>query len=123
MLRSTTLPFLCKNCWKNKESRDTLFLNIYSTLNLYERNVTSSLSEKVPMPNQFDPYRDALVVEKHTVWPDEYEDWSENDRSRIEALLHASPEEALDLDYVRQHSGFARIITVTPDDLERVAAT
>ena len=78
--------------------------------------------EKAPMPNQFDPYRDALVVEKHTVWPDEYEDWSENDRSRIEMLLHATPEEALDLDYVRQHSGFARIITVTPDDLERVAA-
>jgi hypothetical protein len=74
------------------------------------------------MSNQFDPYRDALVVEKHTVWPDEYEDWSENDRSRIEMLLHATPEEALDLDYVRQHSGFARIITVTPDDLERVAA-
>ena len=90
---------------------------------MYEWNVTSSLSEKVPMPNQFDPYRDALVIEKHTVWPDEYEDWSETDRSRIEALLHASPEEALDLDYVRQHSGFARIITVTPDDLERVAAT
>jgi hypothetical protein len=74
------------------------------------------------MSNQFDPYRDALVVEKHTVWPDEYEDWSKNDRSRIEMLLHATPEEALDLDYVRHHSGFARIITVTPDDLERVAA-
>ena len=81
------------------------------------------MSEKVPMSNQFDPYRDALVVEKHTVWPDEYEDWSESDRSRIEKLLHASPEEASDLDYVRQHSGFARIITVSPDDLERVAAT
>ena len=66
---------------------------------------------------------DALVVEKHTVWPDEYEDWSESDRSRVENLLHASPEEVLDLDYVRQHSGFARIITVTPDDLERVAAS
>ena len=75
------------------------------------------------MSNQFDPYRDALVIEKHTVWPDEYEDWSENDRSRIENLLHASPEEVSDLDYVRQHSGFARIITVTPDDLERGAAS
>jgi len=81
------------------------------------------LPEKVPMSNKFDPYRDALVVEKHTVWPDEYEDWSESDRSRIETLLHASPEEASDLDYVRQHSGFARIITVSSDDLERVAAT
>ena len=90
---------------------------------LYDRNATPSLLEKVPMPNQFDLYRDALVVENHTIWPDDYEDWSEYDRSRIETLLHAAPEEAFDLEYVRQHSGFARVITVTPDDLERVAAT
>ena len=39
----------------------------------------------------------------------------------MEALLHASPTEAADLDYVRQHTGFARVITVTPTDLERVS--
>ena len=73
------------------------------------------------MPNVFDPYREALVVEQHTVWPDAYEDWSSADKQRVEALLHASPREATELDYVRQHTGFARVITVTPADLERVS--
>jgi hypothetical protein len=73
------------------------------------------------MPNAFDPYREALVVEQHTVWPDAYEDWSAGDRQRVEGLLHASPQEAADLDYVRQHTGFARVITVTPADLDRVS--
>ena len=73
------------------------------------------------MPNAFDPYREALVVENHTVWPDEYEDWSRADNSRVESLLHASPGEAAELDYVRQNTGFARMITVTPADLERVS--
>jgi hypothetical protein len=26
------------------------------------------------MPNVFDPYREALVVENNTIWPDDYED-------------------------------------------------
>lgn len=74
------------------------------------------------MPNTFDPYREALVVENHTVWPDDYEDWSTTDRQRVETLLHASAAEAQDLDYLRQHTGFARVITVTPADLERLGA-
>lgn len=73
------------------------------------------------MPNTFDPYREALVVEQHTVWPDAYEDWSAADRARVETRLHASPQEAADLDYLRQHTGFARVITVTPEDLERLS--
>ena len=73
------------------------------------------------MPNAFDPYREALVVEQITVWPDACEDWSAADKSRVEALLHASPGEAADLEYVRQHTGFARVITVTPADLDRVS--
>lgn len=73
------------------------------------------------MPNAFDPYREALVVEHHTIWPDECEDWSDADRSRVETLLHASPREAADLDYTRQHTGFARVITVTAADLDRVS--
>ena len=73
------------------------------------------------MSNVFDPYREALVVEQHTIWPDAYEDWSTTDRQRIESLLHASPAEAADLDYVRQHTGFARVITVPPADLERLS--
>lgn len=73
------------------------------------------------MSNVFDPYREALVVEQHTIWPDDYEDWSAADRRRIEALLHASPAEAVDLDYVRHHTGFARVITVTAADLDRLS--
>jgi len=73
------------------------------------------------MPNAYDPYREALVVESHTVWPDAYEDWATSDKSRVEMLLHAAPREAVELDYVRQHTGFARVITVTPADLDRVS--
>ena len=73
------------------------------------------------MPNAFDPYREALVVENHTVWPDDYQDWSEADKARVESLLHAAPQEAAELDYLRQHTGFARVITVTPSDLDRVS--
>lgn len=73
------------------------------------------------MPNAFDPYREALVVEHHTVWPDDYQDWSEADKARVEALLHAAPQEAAELDYLRQHTGFARVISVTPADLDRVS--
>ena len=75
------------------------------------------------MSNQFDPYREALVVEQHTVWPETYEDWSTDDRGRVETLLHAAPADAAELEYVRQHTGFARVITVTEEDIERAAAT
>lgn len=73
------------------------------------------------MPNAFDPYREALVVENHTVWPNDYEDWSDADKARVETLLHAGPQEAAELDYLRQHTGFARVITVTAADLDRVS--
>jgi hypothetical protein len=73
------------------------------------------------MSNAFDPYREALVVERYTIWPEEYEDWSAADKARAEALLHASPAEASQLDYTRQHTGFARVITVTADDIARVS--
>jgi hypothetical protein len=74
------------------------------------------------MANDFDPYREALIVENLTVWPEEYDDWSLTDRQRIEALLHSEPQQAAQLEYLRQHTGFCRQITVTPADLERLAA-
>jgi len=73
------------------------------------------------MANSFDPYREALVVENQTIWPADYEDWSTADKARVERLLHASPQDAAELDYLRQHTGFARIITVTQADLDRVS--
>jgi hypothetical protein len=73
------------------------------------------------MPNAFDPYREALVVEQQTIWTDDVPDWSPEDVARFEAALHAAPTEAADLDYVRHHTGFARVITVTPADLARLS--
>jgi hypothetical protein len=74
------------------------------------------------MPNEFDPYREALVMEQTTVWPEQYDDWEPADRARVEAGLHADPKVCAELAYVRQHTGFVRQITVTEADLERLAA-
>ena len=74
------------------------------------------------MPNEFDPYREALVMERTTIWPDEYDDWEAADRQRLETALHADPKDCADVTYIRQHTGFLRQITVTPADLERLAA-
>ena len=74
----------------------------------------------MPMPNEFDPYREALVMEATTIWPEDYEDWEPADRQRIEVQLHADPSHAAELEYLRMHTGFRRQITVTPADVERL---
>jgi hypothetical protein len=74
------------------------------------------------MANEFDPYREALVQETATVWPDEFDDVEPENRVSIAQQLHAEPEAAADLEYVRLHSGFARQITVTTADIERVGS-
>jgi len=73
------------------------------------------------MADKFDPYREALVIETVTIWPDEVEAPAEPQRIRIEQQLHAHPDQAENLEYVRMHTGFRRQITVTPADLQRVA--
>jgi len=73
------------------------------------------------MSNEFDPYREALVIETATVWPDDYDDWEPADRQRVEELLHAEPAQASELEYVRMHTGFLRQITVTPADIQRLS--
>ncbi len=72
------------------------------------------------MANELDPYREALVVESHTIWPDEYDDFESEYKSRVADCLHAEPASAAHLEYLRLHSGFCRQITVTPQDLERL---
>ena len=73
------------------------------------------------MPNTFDPYREALVIEKETVWPDDLPNapQGEAERRQIADRLHAEPGQAAELEYVRLHVGFVRRITVTAGDLER----
>ena len=72
------------------------------------------------MPDTFDPYREALVMETETVWPDDYATLPPADRSRISLRLHEKPAEAAHLEYIRVHTGFCRRITVTPEDVQRV---
>jgi hypothetical protein len=74
------------------------------------------------MADTFDPYREALIVEVETAWPDEYDDWEPTERARVERLLHQAPDQASHLEYVRTHTGFCRRIHVTPEDLARVGA-
>jgi hypothetical protein len=74
------------------------------------------------MADQYDPYREALIVEVETEWPQEYDDWEPSERARAEMLLHQRPQEASHLEYVRTHTGFCRRIVVTPADIERVMA-
>jgi hypothetical protein len=74
------------------------------------------------MANTFDPYRDALVVETLTVWPDGLAGapLGDSERRRIEDRLHLNPQSAAELEYVRLHTGFIRKITVTEGDLHRL---
>ena len=74
------------------------------------------------MPNALDPYREALVVETMTVWPDDLPGAPLGDsaRRRTEERLHADPAQAAELEYVRLPAGFIRKITVTAVDLDRL---
>jgi hypothetical protein len=73
------------------------------------------------MADRFDPYREALVVERQTVWPEGLLNSSPAERKRIASALEADPAQAADLAYVRLYTGFCRRITVTPADIERLA--
>jgi hypothetical protein len=72
------------------------------------------------MPDKFDPYREALVMETRTIWPEGYEELDPGKRSKIESTLHGDPEQAAMLEYIRVHTGFCRQITVTDDDIQRI---
>jgi hypothetical protein len=71
------------------------------------------------MATEYDRYREALVIETYTIWPEDFDGLDPAQRMQIEQRLHAEPEKAAELRYERLHSGFARVITVTPEDLAR----
>jgi len=74
------------------------------------------------MADTFDPYRERLIMETETVWPPEYDQLSRQEKLRLEAKLHAEPDKAAHLEYVRVHTGFCRKITVTAADVERLTS-
>jgi hypothetical protein len=71
------------------------------------------------MPDKFDRYREALVVETNTIWPSEHSGLEAAEKARIEQALHADPKSCAQLEYVRTHTGFCRQITVTAEDVKR----
>lgn len=73
------------------------------------------------MPDTFDPYREALVMETETVWPEELAEVPPAERARIALRLHEAPAEAAHLEYVRVHTGFCRRIVATADDVQRLS--
>ena len=75
------------------------------------------------MANEFDPYREALVIETSTLWPDGYVAWDEASKERVAQQLHDAAADAAELKYERMHTGFARVISVTPEDLKRLGVT
>ncbi|MHB1036770.1 MAG: hypothetical protein ACYC35_13125 [Pirellulales bacterium] len=77
-------------------------------------------TDKADKTDKFDRYREALVVETETVWPDALSAVGPTERERIETRLKAEPEKAAHIRYVRLSTGFCRRITVTPEDIERV---
>jgi len=72
------------------------------------------------MSDKFDPYREALVVESETVWPQGFHNLDPVSKQRLAEALHADPAAAAELSYVRLYTGFCRRITVTEDDLQRL---
>ena len=67
-----------------------------------------------------------ILIAKHWWWRTSQFGPTDNELdprsgTTLEPLLHAHPEEAAQLEYVRVHTGFARKINVTDADLERVA--
>ena len=75
------------------------------------------------MADKFDPYREALVLETNTIWPDEFHEIDPAERVQIEQALQADPASCGHLEYVRTHTGFCRQITVTDADLDCVRQT
>lgn len=69
--------------------------------------------------NEFSEYRHKLVVERKTIWPKEI-DLPAGDRDRFAAKLHAKPQDAAIMSYVRCPTGFVQLITVTADDITRI---
>jgi len=75
------------------------------------------------MANEFDPYREALVVEQVTIWPDDGYGLDRQNRQKVEAALHSHPKSATELTYVRLPTGFCRRIRVTPEDITQILGT
>lgn len=72
------------------------------------------------MGDVVDPYREALVVEEETVWPQNGAEIDPALRAAIHKLVHEQPGLAGELFYIRVFTGFCRRLVLRPEDLERL---
>jgi|TARA_B100000700_G_scaffold220813_1_gene243059 hypothetical protein len=68
--------------------------------------------------DKYDVYREALVMEEDTVWP---EDVEIANKAIIHRALHDGAEDCASIEYVRTHTGFCRRITASAEDIQRVS--
>lgn len=80
------------------------------------------LSKDSLLPDKFDPYRESLIVEEKTIWPDALSHVPLERRGEIARQLHADAASCSELEYVRLHTGFCRQVTVTQQDVTRLEA-
>lgn len=72
---------------------------------------------------KFDPKLEWLVMETRTEWAPEVGELSDEDRRWLAHEIHRHPQLASNIRYERTHTGFARVITVTVEDIERLYRT
>ncbi|MCA9064367.1 MAG: hypothetical protein KDA96_14955 [Planctomycetaceae bacterium] len=70
--------------------------------------------------DKFDPRVDDLVMETRTEWDSSVGDLSPEDRRWVAQALHNDASLASKVSYERTHTGFARQITVTLEDIQRL---
>jgi hypothetical protein len=70
--------------------------------------------------DKYDARRETLVMETRTFWAPELSNLSDADKAWLAHAVHASPEQAVKINYERSHTGFVREITVTVTDVERI---
>jgi hypothetical protein len=70
--------------------------------------------------DKYDPRLESLVMETRTLWDPQVGNLSTEDKAWLASEVHKHPERAAKITYERSHTGFAREITVTVSDVERI---
>jgi hypothetical protein len=70
--------------------------------------------------NKYDPRLESLVMETRTLWDPAVGEISPEDQAWLAEEVQKHPERAAKINYDRSHTGFAREITVTVADVERI---
>jgi len=70
--------------------------------------------------NKYDARLESLVMETRTLWDPAVGNLTPEDKSWLAEEVQKHPERAAKISYERSHTGFAREITVTLADVERI---